>query len=74
MHVCIIYTVFIIFVVLIIFIILIIFVILIIFGPKNLPKLGKTIGNTMSSLREGMNAGKKKGKKGKKGKEPEVEE
>ena len=41
-------------------IVIILVVILIIFGPKNLPKLGKAIGKSVSSLREGMNAGKKK--------------
>lgn len=34
-------------------------VILLIFGPKNLPKLGASIGKTMKSLREGLGADKK---------------
>lgn len=40
--------------------IIILVVILLIFGPKNLPKLGKAFGKTVSNLREGMNEGKKK--------------
>ena len=34
--------------------ILILVVVLIIFGPKNLPKLGASLGKTVKSLREGM--------------------
>ena len=30
-------------------------VILVIFGPKNLPKLGASIGKTVKNVREGMN-------------------
>lgn len=33
-------------------------VILLIFGPKNLPKLGASIGKTVKSLREGLGADK----------------
>ena len=40
--------------------VIILIVVLIIFGPKNLPKLGNAIGRTVSNLRSGMNAGKKK--------------
>ena len=40
--------------------VIILVVILIIFGPKNLPKLGNALGKTVSNLREGMSAGKKK--------------
>lgn len=29
-------------------------VVLIIFGPKNLPKLGKSLGQTVKGIREGM--------------------
>jgi sec-independent protein translocase protein TatA len=29
-------------------------VVLVIFGPKNLPKLGATIGKTVKNVREGM--------------------
>jgi len=29
-------------------------IVLILFGPKRLPQLGKTIGKTMRSLREGV--------------------
>ena len=32
----------------------ILLVVLVIFGPKNLPKLGSTIGKTVKSVREGM--------------------
>ncbi|OUP11032.1 twin-arginine translocase TatA/TatE family subunit [Collinsella sp. An2] len=34
--------------------IVILVVVLIIFGPKNLPKLGKSLGSTVKNLREGM--------------------
>ena len=34
--------------------IVILVVVLIIFGPKNLPKLGKSLGATVKNLREGM--------------------
>lgn len=34
--------------------IVILIVVLVIFGPKNLPKLGKSLGSTVKSLREGM--------------------
>ena len=34
-------------------------VILLIFGPKNLPKLGASVGKTMKSLREGLGGGEK---------------
>ncbi|MDO5329555.1 MAG: twin-arginine translocase TatA/TatE family subunit [Coriobacteriia bacterium] len=30
------------------------FIVLIIFGPKNLPKLGKSLGKGISGLRKGM--------------------
>ena len=39
--------------------VIILVVILLIFGPKNLPKLGKAFGKTVSNLRAGMNEGKK---------------
>ena len=29
-------------------------IVLLLFGPKRLPQLGKTLGKTMKSLREGM--------------------
>lgn len=35
-------------------------VILLIFGPKNLPKLGSALGQTVKGLREGMGGDKKK--------------
>lgn len=34
--------------------IVILIVVLVIFGPKNLPKLGKSLGSTVKSFREGM--------------------
>ena len=34
--------------------IIIVVIILIIFGPKNLPKLGKSLGKTVKNIREGM--------------------
>ena len=37
--------------------VIILVVILIIFGPKNLPKLGSALGQTVRSLREGLNSG-----------------
>ena len=32
----------------------ILIVVLVIFGPKNLPKLGKSLGETVKNVREGM--------------------
>lgn len=34
--------------------VLIFAVVLLLFGPKNLPKLGKSLGSTVKNLREGM--------------------
>lgn len=34
--------------------VIILIVVLLIFGPKNLPKLGASLGKTVKSLREGM--------------------
>lgn len=34
--------------------IIILIIVLIIFGPKNLPKLGASLGKTVKNLREGM--------------------
>lgn len=34
--------------------IIILIVVLVIFGPKNLPKLGKSFGKTVKGIREGM--------------------
>lgn len=34
--------------------IIILIVVLVIFGPKNLPKLGKSLGSTVKNIREGM--------------------
>ena len=36
---------------------IILVVILVIFGPKNLPKLGKSLGSTVKSIREGLEDG-----------------
>ena len=33
---------------------IILVIVLLVFGPKQLPELGKTIGQTMKSVREGM--------------------
>ena len=34
--------------------IIILVVVLVIFGPKNLPKLGKSLGSTVKNIREGL--------------------
>lgn len=34
--------------------IFILIIVLVIFGPKNLPKLGKSLGKTVKGIREGM--------------------
>jgi sec-independent protein translocase protein TatA len=34
--------------------VVIILIVLVIFGPKNLPKLGKSLGQTVKNVREGM--------------------
>lgn len=39
--------------------IVILVVVLVIFGPKNLPKLGKSLGSTVKNLREGMSSDEK---------------
>ena len=41
---------------------------MVIFGPKNLPKLGKAVGETVKSVREGMESENKE-----EAKEPEAE-
>ena len=33
---------------------IIVVVVMLIFGPKNLPKLGKAVGETVKSVRDGM--------------------
>ncbi len=48
--------------------VLIIVVVMLIFGPKNLPKLGKAVGETVKSVREGMDSETKE-----ESKEPEAE-
>lgn len=42
--------------------IIILVVVLLLFGPKNLPKLGKSLGATVKSIREGMDEGEGKAK------------
>ena len=37
--------------------IIILAVVLLIFGPKNLPKLGKSLGSTIKNVREGLEDG-----------------
>lgn len=36
--------------------IVILIIALLIFGPKNLPKLGKSLGSTVKNIREGMSS------------------
>lgn len=36
--------------------VVILIVALLIFGPKNLPKLGKSLGSTVKNIREGMSS------------------
>lgn len=40
--------------------VIILVVILLIFGPKNLPKLGSAVGQTVKNLRDGMDENKNK--------------
>jgi sec-independent protein translocase protein TatA len=42
---------------------IILVVVLLIFGPKNLPKLGASLGKTVKNIRKGMNDDDKNGKK-----------
>ena len=49
-------------------------VVLLIFGPKNLPKLGKSLGQTVKNVREGMEEGDEKDKDSKKVEEPKADE
>ena len=42
--------------------IIIVVIVLIIFGPKNLPKLGKSLGKTVKGIREGMDEAGAEGK------------
>lgn len=58
---------------------IILLVALLVFGPKNLPKLGKMFGKTMSSFKQGMedaedDEDEKPAKKAKKAEESEDEE
>lgn len=43
--------------------IIILVVVLVIFGPKNLPKLGASLGKTVKNIREGMDSTDSKGSK-----------
>ena len=43
-------------------------IVVIVFGPKNLPKLGKAVGETVKSVRDGMESETKE-----EAKEPEAE-
>ena len=47
---------------------IIVCVVMVIFGPKNLPKLGKAVGETVKSVRGGMESETKE-----EAKEPEAE-
>lgn len=47
---------------------IIVVIVMVLFGPKNLPKLGKAVGETVKSVREGMEAETKE-----EAKEPEAE-
>jgi sec-independent protein translocase protein tatA/E homolog len=47
---------------------IIVVAVMVIFGPKNLPKLGKAVGETVKSVREGMESETKE-----EAKEPEAE-
>jgi len=42
---------------------IILFVALLIFGPKNLPKLGKSLGQTVKNVRDGMEGDENDAKK-----------
>lgn len=52
--------------------IVILIVALLIFGPKNLPKLGKSLGQTVKNVREGMEGDMEETKKVEAPKETEV--
>ena len=47
---------------------IIVVAVMVIFGPKNLPKLGKAVGETVKNVREGMESETKE-----EAKEPEAE-
>lgn len=49
--------------------VVILIVALLIFGPKNLPKLGKSLGKTVKNIREGMSGDEETSEE-----EPETEE
>lgn len=42
-------------------IVIILAIVLLIFGPKNLPKLGKSLGKTVKNVREGMESDDEEG-------------
>lgn len=48
---------------------IIVVIVMVLFGPKNLPKLGKAVGETVKSVREGMDSETKE----EESKEPEAE-
>ena len=47
---------------------IIVVIVMVLFGPKNLPKLGKAVGETVKSVRDGMESETKE-----EAKEPEAE-
>ena len=47
---------------------IIVVIVMVLFGPKNLPKLGKAVGETVKSVRKGMESETKE-----EAKEPEAE-
>ena len=47
---------------------IIVVIVMVLFGPKNLPKLGKAVGETVKGVREGMESETKE-----EAKEPEAE-
>ncbi len=47
---------------------IIVVIVMVLFGPKNLPKLGKAVGETVKSVRDGMESETKEDSK-----EPEAE-
>ena len=48
---------------------IIVVIVMVLFGPKNLPKLGKAVGETVKGVREGMESENKE----EESKEPEAE-
>lgn len=52
----------------------ILLVVLVLFGPKNLPKLGKTLGETVKNVREGMEEDTPKAAQASPAQDPKVSE